>query len=123
LLALHEAAAATNDPFYHQAEDKLAAFLCRVQTRSQRFPYLDGAWFRAFDYGRWDYWSGSGDIGWGAWCVEAGWGQAWATAALALRIRNTSMWEMTKGLDIARHLGPVRQQMAENEGGPWTRGK
>jgi hypothetical protein len=33
------------------------------------------------------------------------------------------MWEMTKGLDIARHLAPERQQMAENEGGPWAKGK
>lgn len=123
LLALHEAAAATGDSFYKQSEDSLAGFLCRIQIQSKQFAYLDGAWFRAFDYGRWDYWSGSGDIGWGAWCVEAGWGQAWATAALALRIKNTSMWEMTRKIDIARHLGPIRQEMAENDGGPWATGK
>lgn len=121
LLALHEAAAATGDAFYKQAEDKLAAYLCRIQIRSDKFDYLDGGWFRAFDYGRWDYWASSGDVGWGAWCIEAGWGQAWTTAALGLRIRNTSMWELTGNLDIARHMKPVQEMMARNAGGPWKK--
>lgn len=119
LLALHEAAAATGDPTYKRAEDKLAEFICRVQIHSERFPYLDGGWFRAFDYGRWDYWASSGDVGWGAWCIEAGWGQAWATAALALRRLGRSMWEMTAETDIARQLEAVQEEMALNDGRPW----
>ena len=55
LLGLHEAVAATGDPELKAAEDKLAEFLCRIQIRSERIPYLDGGWFRAFDYKQWDY--------------------------------------------------------------------
>jgi len=123
LLALHESSAATGEPMYRQSEDKLAEFLCRIQIRSERLPYLDGGWFRAFDFGRWDYWASSGDIGWGAWCIEAGWGQAWATAALGLRLRKTSMWDLTSEINIARHIASVRAQMAYNDGGPWTAGQ
>ena len=64
-LGLHEAAAATKDPFYTEAEDKLTAFLCRIQVRSQAHPELDGAWYRAFDFRKWDYWASNGDSGWG----------------------------------------------------------
>ena len=120
LMALHEATAATGSKAYHAAEDKLAQFLCRIQIRSERFPYLDGGWFRAFDYGRWDYWASSGDIGWGAWCIEAGWAQAWATAALGLRVQHTSMWELTADRNLAAHLPAVQQMMSRNDGGPWT---
>src|SRR6185369_2300301 len=59
LLGLHEAAAATGDAKLKLAEDNLAAFLCRIQIRSEKVPYIDGGWFRAFDYQRWDYWASS----------------------------------------------------------------
>jgi hypothetical protein len=120
LIALHEAAAATRDEAYRKAEDRIAQFVCRTQVRSDRLPYLDGGWFRAFDYKRWDYWAGSGDIGWGAWCIEAGWAQAWSTAALGLRIKNTSIWDLTAASTIGTHLQTVQEQMAANDGGPWT---
>jgi len=70
LLALHEAAAATGDDDLRQAEDALVGFLCRSQIRSESHPELNGAWFRAFNLSRWEYWSSSTDAGWGAWCVE-----------------------------------------------------
>src|SRR5947208_6698131 len=41
LLALHEANAAGGFPDLKSAEDKLADFLCRIQTRSDKLPYLD----------------------------------------------------------------------------------
>ena len=84
LRGLHEAAAATGDEKLSAAEDKLAAYLCRIQIRSAKFPYLDGGWFRAFDFGRSDYFASSADLGWGAWSVEAGWGNAWTAATLAM---------------------------------------
>lgn len=46
---------------------KLAEFLCRSQTRSPKFPGLNGTWFRAFDDQRWEAWASSADVGWGAW--------------------------------------------------------
>src|SRR5690606_32389200 len=45
-LGLHEAAEATGDNFYREAENKLAKFLCRIQIRSEERPELDGGWFR-----------------------------------------------------------------------------
>ena len=119
LLGLREAVAATNDPRLAEAEDKLARFLCRIQVRSEKHPWLDGAWFRAFDFEKWDYWASSGDIGWGVWCAEAGWGPAWTGATLALRQRNTSLWDFTASSKVAAHLGKVGRDMAQNDGSPW----
>ncbi len=121
LLALHEAVGATGDEKLKTAEGKLADFLCRVQIRSEKIPYLDGGWFRAFDYKRWDYWASSADVGWGAWCVEAGWGQAWIAATLALRERHTTFWEMTADSKIKNELEKVQGLMTQNDGSPLKR--
>jgi hypothetical protein len=119
LLAFHEAFAATHDPKLKEAEDKLAQFLCRIQVRSDKWPTLDGAWFRAFDYGRWEFWASSADVGWGAWSVEAGWGQAWIAATLALRQANTSFWDFSADSQIKSQWDAVQSEMAQNSGGPW----
>ena len=95
LLGLHEAVGATGDKQLKAAEDKLAEYLCRIQTRSERLPYLSGTWFRAFDDRRWEAWASSADIGWGAWSLESGWGQAWTAAVLALREQRTTVWDYT----------------------------
>jgi len=110
-LGLHEAAAATGDKFYSDAEDKLAEFLCRIQIRSETHPELDGGWFRAFDFKRWEYWASNGDAGWGAWSVESGWSQSWITAVLALRQMDISLWEFTKNIRIEEQFSPMREQM------------
>lgn len=104
LLGLHEAAAATGDAFYSKAEDKLVRFLCRIQVRSKDHPELDGAWFRSFDFQRWEYWGSNADAGWGAWCIEAGWTQSWLTAILGLRQMNSSLWDITQGSQIEKHF-------------------
>jgi hypothetical protein len=119
LLGLHEAVAATGDDSLRTAEDRIADYLCRIQVRSTKVPYLDGTWFRAFDYGRWDYWASSADLGWGAWSAEAGWGQAWTAAALALRVQNTTYWDATAHSAIKRQWDKVQREMSENDGGPW----
>ena len=102
-LGLHEAAAATGDADIRAAADQLAQFLCRIQVRSEQRPELDGAWFRAFDYRRWDYWGSNADAGWGAWSIESGWTQAWIISVLALRQMNTSLWDLTANSRIAVH--------------------
>ncbi len=104
LVGLHEAAAATGERLYREAGDRLAAFLCRIQVRSETHPELDGGWFRAFDFRRWDYWASNADEGWGAWSIESGWTQAWITSVLALRQMGTSLWELTAGSRIAENL-------------------
>jgi len=108
---LREAAAVTNDKFYIDAENKLAKFLCRVQIRSEAHPELDGGWFRAFDYNRWEYWASSTDAGWGAWCIESGWSQSWIAITFALRQLNTSFWDITSNSNIRKNFESVHRQM------------
>ena len=110
-LGLHEAAAATNDAFYRDAEDKLAKFLCRIQIKSEQHPELDGGWFRAFDFERWEYWASNADAGWGAWCIESGWSQSWITAVLAIRQMDSSLWDLTKNVRMDDNFDTLRKQM------------
>jgi hypothetical protein len=114
-LGLHEAAGATRDPYYKEAEDRLAGFLCRAQTRSKAHPALNGVWFRAFDVGGWGYWASNADAGWGAWAVESGWTQTWISAVLAMRRRQTTLWDVTAGSKIGVHLAEVRAEMGGSE--------
>ncbi len=111
LLGLHEAALATKDPKAIQAENSLAQFLVRIQIQSKTHPELSGAWFRAFDYGDWDYWASNADLGWGAWSVESGWSVAWIASVMALRERQTSLWDLHSGFHPS--AGIVKQMMAE----------
>jgi hypothetical protein len=115
LIGLHEAAAATGDPFYRNAEDKLAQFLCRIQIRSEKHSELDGAWYRGFDFRRWEYWASNADWEWGPWCTESGWGTPWISSTLALRHLKTSLWELTADVKIAEPLEEYRVQMLEHE--------
>lgn len=94
-LGLHEAAAATGDAAYREAEDRLAHFLCRIQIESKTHPEFTGGWFRAFDYRRWDYWASASDWGWGPWSIETGWTQTWISSLLGIRRLNTSLWDIT----------------------------
>jgi hypothetical protein len=110
-LGLHEAATATGEQLYLDAEDKLAKFLCRIQIRSEKHPELDGGWFRAFDFNRWEYWASNGDAGWGAWSIESGWTQSWITAVLGLRQMKTSIWDITIDSKIEKHFDGLQKQM------------
>lgn len=118
LLGLHEAAAATGDRRYTEAENRLAEFLCRIQVRSTDYPFVDGAWFRAFDDVRWDYWGSAADVGWGPWNAESGWAPAWTSAVLALRRKKTSVWDLTARSAIADQFPTVSAEMTRNAGGP-----
>jgi hypothetical protein len=99
-LALHEAAAATGEARYRDAEDKLAEFLCRIQVHAPTHPELDGTWFRAFDFQRWEHWGSDADVGWGAWCTMTGWIHSWITSVLAMRQMETNLWDLTGGIPM-----------------------
>lgn len=114
-LGLHEAYAATGDPQFCRMADKLADFLVRIQVTSEAHPELDGAWFRAFDYRKWDYWGSNADAGWGAWSIEVGWTQAWIPTVFALRELGVNLWDLTAKTKIARHWEKCRQQMLGDE--------
>ncbi len=114
-IGLHEAAAATGWELLAEAGERLAQFLCRIQVRSEEHLELDGAWFRAFEFHRWDYWASNADLGWGTWSVESGWTQGWITATLALRELGTTHWDLTAGSSIDRHISRLADQMLPSE--------
>jgi len=115
LIGMHEAAAATGNPEYARCADRMAEFVIRVQTRSETHPELDGTWFRSFDFKRWEYWGSDGDAGWGVWTTETGWTHSWITATLALRHMETSLWDLTSGSKIARHMKKYRPMMLPDD--------
>jgi hypothetical protein len=100
---LNEAAQATGKSEYKEAAKKLADFLIRLQVNSNQLD-LNGAWFRAFDYQRWDYWGGNADAGWGAWATLTGWIQSWITATLMFTEKRTSYWELTQNMNMKEDL-------------------
>lgn len=99
---LNEAAHATNNPKYYKAAQKLSDFLIRIQSSSALHPDVDGAWFRAFDFGRWDYWASNADNGWGAWSTLTGWIQSWIVCTEALHQNNKSYWESTRHINMKK---------------------
>jgi hypothetical protein len=114
-IGLHEAAAATGDRFYAEAEEKLSKFLCRIQIRSEAHPELDGAWYRAFNFANWQYWASNADWEWGPWCTETGWTQPWIASSLALRQMNTSFWDVAKKSPLSGNFTAWYREMIPNQ--------
>ena len=111
-LGLHETAVATGETCFRQAEDRMADFLCRIQSHSPNHPTLDGAWIRGFDYQLWEYWGSSADIGWAAWCLESGWTNSWIGVALALRQERLSLFQAIPEGCLSDELPEVLAEMA-----------
>ncbi|SMC86113.1 hypothetical protein [Pedobacter nyackensis] len=94
--SLNEAAAATGEAKYTDATARIADFMVRAQVNSTSHKDLDGAWFRAFDYKRWDYWASNADSGWGPWGTLTGWTQSWIVNGLILKTQNENLWDNSK---------------------------
>ena len=107
VFSLNEAAAATGDKKYRDAANKLSDFLTRIQVQSEKHKDVDGAWFRAFDYGRWDYWASNSDAGWGAWCTLTGWIQSWIVTTQAQIQQRENFWDLTKNSAIGKPANAV----------------
>lgn len=110
LFSLNEAARATGDRRYVNATRRLSDFLTRIQVQSVKHKDLDGAWFRAFDYGKWDYWASNSDAGWGAWCTLTGWIQSWIVTTQVQILEKQSFWEVTK----SSNMGQTAKQVIES---------
>ncbi|NER13775.1 BspA family leucine-rich repeat surface protein [Leptobacterium flavescens] len=121
--ALNEAAHATGNSRYYEAVAKLSEFLARIQVnvpeeakqKNDKLNALDGAWFRAFDYNRWDYWGSDSDTNWGAWGTLTGWIQTWIVTTQALVEEQNSYWDLTDNLDIAENANDIINFMMEEE--------
>jgi len=109
--ALNEAAQATQNPKYLEAVDKLADFLIRIQSASSGRADLDGCWFRGFEYENWEYYGSNADHGWGAWGTLTGWTQSFITTTLALKMQETSYWELTKKSTIGDNFDEILKNM------------
>ena len=109
--ALNEAAAATGELKYIDAVSKIADFLVKIQVKSTTHPDLDGAWFRAFDYNRWEYWASNADAGWGAWGTLTGWTQSWIVSTLKLKQEGKSLWDLSKDSKIKEEALSVIEDM------------
>ena len=105
--SLNEAAHATGNPAYKKAVDQLSDFLTRIQVKSEKYKDLDGAWFRAFEYERWEYWASNADVGWGAWGTLTGWTQSWIVATQVLNTEDRSYWDLTRESSAGAHMPTV----------------
>lgn len=113
--SLNEAAHATGNPEYKKAVEKLSDFLTRIQVKSDRYPDLDGAWFRAFEYERWEYWASNADVGWGAWGTLTGWTQSWIAATQVLVARDQNYWNLTEKSAVKKHMKPTVELMFDGK--------
>jgi hypothetical protein len=102
--SLTEAAAVTGDERLKNAVQKLADFMVRIQVSSKIHPELDGAWYRAFEFNRWEYWASNADQGWGVWSTETGWTQGWIATMLMMQELKTNIWDFTAESKVALHF-------------------
>ena len=109
--SLNEAAHVTGNKKYKETVNKLSDFLTRSQVSSETHKDLDGGWFRAFDYKRWDYWASNADAGWGAWSTLTGWIQSWIVSTQVLVERDQSYWDLTKKSTINKEMSSAIKTM------------
>lgn len=95
--SLNEAYHATNNHRYAEASSNISEFLIRIQIDSKQFQDLDGGWFRAFDYGNWEYWASNADSDWGPWGTLTGWTQSWIINGLVNQKSQQNLWDLSKG--------------------------
>lgn len=101
---LNEAYHATKNPKYKVALDKMSDFLIRIQVKSDKYKDLDGAWFRGFEFDKWEYWASNADAGWGAWGTLSGWTQSWIVATQVLTGENRSFWDLTRTSEVNKYV-------------------
>ena len=95
-IGLREAFGATGNITYQNAETNLVEYLTKIQVSSLKHPELDGSWFRAFEYDRWEYFASDSDWGYGPWVTDDGWTNGWISTSLALRHGNVTLWDVMK---------------------------
>ena len=101
---------------YGEYLDRLSAYHVRIQQVSERFPTYHGVWFRGFDFRKWETYGSDGDAGWGVFCIETGWSQAWISASLSLQELGTSVWDYTRSTTIGAHIASLVADMLDDEG-------
>jgi hypothetical protein len=99
---LIEAFAATGETDYDDAAEQLAQYIARIQVSSNTYPHYEGAWFRGFDYSRWEIFGSNADWGWPATGIETGWTMTWIVHGLGLReLGIPSLWDLATSRSLA----------------------
>lgn len=111
--ALNEAYGATKDASYKAAVDKMADFLVKIQIKSATHKDLDGGWYRAFDYNRWDYWASNADSGWGPWGTLTGWTQSWILTTLIMQQQQQNFWDYSQKINQNGKLKTLTDQVTK----------
>lgn len=114
-IGLHEASFVLPDKDIAEAADKMAEFLCRIQLTGENSRFR-GCWMRSFDYEKWEYYGSSADAGWGAWCVETGWTNAWIAAGIYLRSKNKPFYNESASESFRNLLPGIMKEMLWKEG-------
>ena len=99
---------------YYDYAISVSDYHVRIQQRSENAKY-DGIWYRGFDYEKWEAYGSDGDAGWGIWCVETGWTQAWISATLSLQVMETNLWDYSKDSEIGDNFEAVAERMLKIE--------
>ena len=96
LFSLNEATIASGNYRYNNAVKKVAEFIVKIQATSNEHKDLNGAWFRAFDYEKWEYWASNADSDWGPWGTLTGWTQGWIINGLIYESTQKNLWDTSK---------------------------
>lgn len=119
VLGLNEAYAAAASAGYSSLASKyydyatsVSDYHVRIQQVSENSKY-NGVWFRGFDYEKWEVYGSDGDAGWGIWCVETGWTQAWISATLSMQVMETNIWDYSKDSSVNDSFADVAFRMLD----------
>lgn len=95
---------------YRNYRDTLSEYMVRIQQISGNNKY-NGVWTRGFDYEKWEVYGSDGDAGWGIWCTETGWTQAWISGTLSLMLLDTNIWDYTNTTTVGEHFEETKKLM------------
>ena len=99
---------------YRGYAKSLSDYHVRIQQVSENRHY-NGVWFRGFDYEKWETYGSDGDAGWGIWCTETGWCQAWICATLSLQELDTCIWDITEAMNVGEHFEATEKLMLKSD--------
>eukprot|EP01084_Bolivina_argentea_P074435 135036_1 len=104
---LHEAYLLTNDyELFGKPLQYLTDYLINIQvfvdSKNIQYSYLNGSWFRAFDFNNYEYFASGSDSGWGPYSVESGWTIGEILNAYGLIMTNNSFFDIVNRENLHR---------------------
>ena len=96
LWGLHEAYLVTNDTYFQTYLNYLTEFLMKSQilVENEQYSAVNGAWYRAFDFVKWEFFASASDVGWGPTSIESGWTVGEILQAFGMIETRQSFWDV-----------------------------